>query len=223
MSFRSVIVARIVPGSEDKVAEVFRRTDETARPQDFGVIGRRLLSLDDLYIHVIERDQDPKVSGKTRGLPGFQQVSEAIAPYVTPYPKNWKVPSDSVAKEFYSWAPGKEPGEPIEHMTVIVARIKPGAEPDVARVFAESDQGPLPAEMGVVGRWLYSLDDVYLHILERKEASFSEAVHRNHHKPAFSKIMDDLRPYISAYSPETWRSPQDAVAKEFYRWRADGR
>lgn len=219
MTFRSVIVARIVPGSEDKVAEVFRRADETTRPQDFGVIGRTLLSLDDLYLHIIERKADPKVTGQTRGLPAFKQVSEAIAPYVTPYPKDWKVPSDSVAKEFYRWDSGKKADQADKQMTVIVAKIKPGAQSDVARIFAESDTGPLPEIMGVTGRWLYSIDDVYLHLLER-DGPFTDAVKKNHDQPAFAQIMEDLRPYIDAYNPESWRGPADAVAKEFYRWRA---
>ncbi|HET6500672.1 MAG TPA: TcmI family type II polyketide cyclase [Amycolatopsis sp.] len=218
MPFRSVIVARIVPGSEEKVGEVFRRNDEASRPQDFGVIGRTLLSLDDLYIHVIERDADPKISGKTRGLPGFQKVSEAIAPYVTPYPKNWKVPADSVAKQFYSWDPLADP-RPAEHQTIIAAHLKPDAESDIARIFAESDSGPLPAQMSVTGRWLYSIDDVYLHLLVRT-GPFTEAVKRNHDQPAFARIMEDLQPYVSPYR-KNWNGPADAVAKEFYRWRAD--
>jgi cyclase len=223
MTFRSVIVARIVPGSEDKVAGVFGHYDKATRPQDAGVIGRTLLSMHDLYIHIIERDQDPKVSGKTRGLPAFQKISEEIAPYVTPYPKDWKVPSDSVAQEFYSWAPtnNSAPNSSKTQQTVIVARIKPGAEPDVARIFGESDAGPLPAKMGVTGRWLYSIDDLYLHLLERTGDPFSDAVRQGHDEPAFAQIMKDLSPYISAYRPDNWRSPEDAVAKEFYRWRAD--
>lgn len=222
MTFRSVIVARIVPGSEDKVGDVFRYYDETTRPQDFDVIGRTLLSLDDLYIHIIERTVDPKVSGKTRGHPAFKEISEAIAPYVTPYPKNWKAPSDSVAKEFYRWLPGRKPPAEGTSQILIAAHIKAGAEPDVARIFRESDAGPLPAQMGVAGRWLYSIDDVYLHLLERTDPAFNDAVRENHDQPAFSQIMADLRPYISAYSPDTWTSPLDAVAREFYRWRANG-
>jgi hypothetical protein len=105
---------------------------------------------------------------------------------------------------------------------IIVARIKPGAQPDVARIFSESDAGQLPVEMGITGRWLYSLEDVYLHLLERAEASIADAMRQNHDNPEFVKIMDDLRPFISAYNPETWRGPEDAVAKEFYSWRADG-
>ncbi|BCJ57676.1 TcmI family type II polyketide cyclase [Micromonospora endophytica] len=224
MTFRNVIVCRMVPGEESErvVADTFGYYDRTTRPQDLGVIGRTLLSFHDLYIHVIERVADPAVTGQTRGLPAFQQIAEAIAPYVTPYPRYWKNPSDSVAKQFYHWAPAEPPagGTTGPNRTIIVARIKPGAEPDVARIFGESDAGELPARLGVTGRWLYSIDDVYLHVLEQTDASFA-AVRENHDTPAFAKIMEDLSPYVSAYSPDTWRGPEDAVAKVFYRWRAE--
>ena len=165
------------------------------------------------------------MSGQTRGLPAFQKIAEAIGPYVTPYPRYWKNPSDSVAKEFYQLGTGRRrrrrsAGSAEPNRTVIVARIKPGAEPDVARIFGESDAGPLPTELGVTGRWLYSIDDVYLHLVERTDAAFAAAMGQSHDKPAFAKIMEDLSPYISAYNPDTWRGPEDAVAKEFYRWQA---
>jgi len=223
MTFRTVIVARIVPGSEDKVADVFGYYDKTTRPQDLGVIGRTLLSLDGLYIHVIERNVDPSVAG--RGQPAFQKISEALAPYVTPYPRNWRNPSDSVAEEFYSWAPAETPalrsGSAAAYQTVIVGRIKPGDEPNITRIFSESDAGSLPAEMSVIGRWLYSIDDVYLHLVDRTDESSANDIRQHHDQPPFVKIMADLSPFISPYNPDTWRSHEDAAAKEFYRWRAD--
>ncbi|MEU3453493.1 TcmI family type II polyketide cyclase [Micromonospora sp. NPDC006766] len=219
MVFRNVIVCHMVPGSESIVGDVFGYYDRTTRPQDLGVIGRILLSHEDLYLHVIERRQDPKVSGQTRGLPAFQKIAEEIGPYVTPYPRYWKNPSDSVAKEFYHWAPdGPEPEDTT--LTVIVGRLKPGAEPDVARVFGESDAGSLPAELGVTGRWLYSIDDVYVHLLEQ-DTSVAESLRHHHHKPAFSKVMEELSPYISPYRPDRWHGHQDSLAKVFYRWRAE--
>ncbi|NIH88279.1 TcmI family type II polyketide cyclase [Amycolatopsis granulosa] len=222
MTYRSVIVARIRPDSEEKVADIFARNDETTRPQDFGVIGRTLYSLKDLYIHVIERNVDPKVSlSKARGLPTFQQICEDIDPYVTPYSENWKVPADAVAKEFYHWTPNGNESRPANYQAVIVARIKPGTEPEVARIFAESDAGPLPVKMGITARYLYSLEDVYLHVIERADAPVATAMQENHGRPAFAKIMEDLSSYISPYDPDNWRTPADAVAKEFYRWRAD--
>jgi len=221
MTFRNVIVCHIVPGSERTVGDVFGYYDKTTRPQDLGVIGRILLSHHDLYLHVIERKQDPAVSGQRRGLPAFQKIAEAIGPYVTPYPSYWQNPSDSVAKEFYRFAPDGN-GSGDTQLTVIVQRIKPGAEPDVARVFAESDAGSLPVETGVTGRWLYSIDDVFVHLLEQDRA-MAEATRRNHesHRPAFAKIMENLSPYLSPYRPENWQSPRDSVAQVFYRWRAE--
>jgi cyclase len=218
--FRNVIVCHMVPGSEDKVGPVFAYYDDTTRPQDLGVIGRILLSYDDLYIHVIERKEDPEVSGQRRGLPAFQKIAEAIAPYVTPYPSYWQNPSHSVAKEFYRWVPEGEVPEDRE-LTVIVQRMKQGAEPDIARIFAESDAGTLPIETGVTGRWLYSIDDVCVHLLEQ-DSEKAAAVRQNHesHRPAFARIMNDLSPYLSPYRPEAWTSPRDSVAHPFHRWQA---
>jgi len=218
--FRNVIVCRIVPGSEQKVADVFGHYDTVTRPQDAGVVGRILLSLDDLYIHVVERDQDPKVSGQNRGLPAFQQISEEIGPYVTPYPRNWQNPSDSVAKEFYGWtAPTPASGS---NPMVIVQRIAPGSEPEVARIFADSDNTELPAKMGVNGRWLYTIDDVFVHLMDRSDAAVAEGMGENHHAPAFAKIMQELSPHVGPYNPETWRGPGDSMARPFYRWHAEG-
>jgi hypothetical protein len=103
-----------------------------------------------LYLHVIERKEGPAESGQRRGLP----ASQAIAPYVTPYPKYWENPSHSVAKKFHRWVPDGEVSADTEQ-TVIVQRIEPGAESDVARVFADPDAGPLPVETGLTERWLY--------------------------------------------------------------------
>ncbi|WP_448641871.1 TcmI family type II polyketide cyclase [Geodermatophilus sp. URMC 63] len=218
--FRNVIVCRMVPGTEDKVGPVFAYYDRTTRPQDMGVVGRVLLSYEGLYLHVIERKEDPEVSGQRRGLPAFQAIAEAIAPYVTPYPSYWQNPSHSVAKQFYSWVPEGEVS-PDREMTVIVQRMKPGTEEDIARVFAESDAGGLPTETGVTGRWLYSMEDVFVHLLEQDRVK-AAAVRENHEsmRPAFAKVMADLAPYVSPYNPETWQTPRDSVARVFHRWTA---
>ncbi len=220
MVFRNVIVCRMVPGSEGTVGDVFGYYDRTTRPQDLGVIGRILLSHHDLYLHVIEREQDPKISGQTRGLPAFQKIAEAIEPYVTPYPRYWKNPSDSVAKEFYHWTPEDGAAPEDTTLTVVVQRIKPGAEPDVARIFADSDAGSLPAELGVAARFLYSIDDVFVHLIEQ-DTAIAEGLRHNHQRPAFGKLMTELAPYVEPYRAQSWRGPRDSVATVFYRWRAE--
>jgi len=35
------------------------------------------------------------------------------------------------------------------------------------------------------------------------------------------QISDDLKQFITAYDPATWRSPTDAMATRFYHWHAE--
>jgi cyclase len=102
--------------------------------------------------------------------------------------------------------------------TLIVARIQPGAEPDVGRIFAASDATELPDEIGVQERSLYSLHDIYVHVVDFA-ASDEHSLERARALPGFRQISRDLTPYISPYDP-AWARPQDAVARCFYRWRA---
>jgi cyclase len=102
---------------------------------------------------------------------------------------------------------------------VIVARIKPGAQEQVAALFAESDAGELPGLAGVRHRSLFTLGDVYVHLVEvdRDVAKTVEDV-RQH--PLFRELSARLEPYIEPYDPATWRSPKDAMGQQFYRWDA---
>jgi cyclase len=102
---------------------------------------------------------------------------------------------------------------------VIVARIKPGAEEKVAEIFAKSDQSDLPALAGVQHRSLFVLDDVYVHYIETDE-DFEAAVDEIREHPLFKQISSELDAYITPYDPETWKSPKDATALEFYSWDA---
>jgi cyclase len=103
---------------------------------------------------------------------------------------------------------------------VIVAKIKPGSEEKVAEIFAESDRSELPQLAGVTHRSLFVLDDVYIHYVELEE-DFEEKVDEIRHHPLFQDISRKLDEHITPYDPETWRSPKDAQAREFYRWDAE--
>lgn len=105
------------------------------------------------------------------------------------------------------------------YRSIIVARIQPNAESAVAEVFANSDATSLPQELGVRRRSLYSLNDIYLHVVDFHQDP-AETLRRAPDLPGFRQISTDLKPYIRAYDEENWRTPQDAVAKEFYRWDA---
>ncbi|GIF63717.1 polyketide synthase [Asanoa ishikariensis] len=102
--------------------------------------------------------------------------------------------------------------------TVIVAKIQPDSQQSVAQIFAASDATSLPHDLGVRARSLYSLNDLYLHVIEFAEDP-TEALRKGPGMAGFKQISDDLRAYIKPYDPQTWKSPQDAVAREFYHWR----
>jgi cyclase len=102
--------------------------------------------------------------------------------------------------------------------TLIVARIKPNTERDVAAVFARSDEdGELPRLMGVRSRSLFRFHDLYFHLVEL-EGDGRGAVENARSHELFQAISRDLVPFIDAYDPATWRSPADAMAHEFYRY-----
>lgn len=106
------------------------------------------------------------------------------------------------------------------HHTLIVARMVPGAAADIAKVFTESDRGELPHLVGVTRRSLFEFGDVYLHLIE-SERDPGSAIAKLAGHPEFRDVSARLDPYVSAYDPETWRSPRDAMARCFYRWERD--
>ena len=99
----------------------------------------------------------------------------------------------------------------------IVAKIQPGSEEEVARIFAESDETELPRMTGVRHRSLFILEDLYVHYIEMEE-EFGESVDALRENPQFQEISRKLDAYITPYNPATWRSPKDATAREFYTW-----
>ncbi len=100
---------------------------------------------------------------------------------------------------------------------LIVARIAPDAQGEVARIFGESDATSLPRELGVMERSLYVLGDVYVHAVTfDRDVDEAMAVARGHE--GFAEISDQLRPHIAPYDPENWRSARDAMAQRFYHW-----
>ena len=100
---------------------------------------------------------------------------------------------------------------------LIIARIRPGSEEKVAEIFAQSDSTELPKLTGVRHRSLFVLDDIYVHLVETDD-DFEGAVTNVRDHPLFKEISAKLEAYIQPYNPETWRSPKDATAREFYSW-----
>ena len=99
--------------------------------------------------------------------------------------------------------------------------MTPGSEAEVARIWAQSDQTELPRIAGVRRRELYSLGDLYLHVLETEQPG-TQAVGVAREQDEFKRISDELATFISPYLA-TWRSPQDALAARFYSWESPQR
>ncbi|WP_405997843.1 TcmI family type II polyketide cyclase [Streptomyces sp. NBC_00829] len=108
------------------------------------------------------------------------------------------------------------------HQALIVARMAPESAPDIARLFADSDTGELPHLVGVTRRSLFQFGDVYLHLIESERPPGPEIAKVTEH-PAFKDISDRLTAFVSPYDPETWRSPKDAMARQFYTWERDAK
>ncbi|MGW1713641.1 TcmI family type II polyketide cyclase [Streptomyces sp. NPDC002156] len=106
------------------------------------------------------------------------------------------------------------------HSTLIVARMEPGASDDVARIFGAFDETEMPHLMGTRRRQLFSYRGLYFHLQDFASDDGGRRIEDAKPDPRFVGISEDLKPYIEAYDPATWRSPADAMATRFYRWEA---
>ncbi|GAA2789721.1 TcmI family type II polyketide cyclase [Saccharopolyspora taberi] len=104
------------------------------------------------------------------------------------------------------------------HSTLIVARMDPASTEPVSKLFADFDRTDMPERMGTRRRQLFSYQGLYFHLQDFDSDHGSEAIDSARSHPLFVGISNDLRPYINAYDPETWRSPADAMATRFYHW-----
>lgn len=102
---RALIVARMKPDSAAGIADVFEASDRGELPRLVGVTGRSLFQFGDLYLHLIEAEDEPGPRvAQVAGHPEFQDVSRKLAAYVQAYnPQTWREPKDAMAREFYRW------------------------------------------------------------------------------------------------------------------------
>ncbi len=106
------------------------------------------------------------------------------------------------------------------HSTLVVARMNPGSAPDVAALFAGFDRSDLPGRMGTRRRQLFHYQGLYFHLQDFDRDEGGERIEEARSDPSFIRISADLKPFIEAYDPATWRSPADAVARRFYSWES---
>ncbi|MGF1428681.1 TcmI family type II polyketide cyclase [Kitasatospora sp. LaBMicrA B282] len=106
------------------------------------------------------------------------------------------------------------------HSTLIVARMAATSATDVAKLFAEFDATDMPHRMGTRRRQLFSYRGLYFHLQDFDTDNGGELIEAAKSDPRFVGISEDLKPFIEAYDPATWRSPADAMAARFYNWEA---
>ena len=106
------------------------------------------------------------------------------------------------------------------HSTLIVARMNPGSSTDVAALFADFDATGMPDLMGTRRRQLFSYRGLYFHLQDFDADNGGALIEQAKTDPRFVRISEDLKPFIEAYDPATWRSPADAMAARFYHWKA---
>ncbi|GGR68384.1 MULTISPECIES: TcmI family type II polyketide cyclase [Streptomyces] len=106
------------------------------------------------------------------------------------------------------------------HSTLIVARMDPAANVDVAKLFGEFDDTEMPHRMGTRRRQLFHYRGLYFHLQDFDADNGGERIEEAKTDSRFVAISEDLKPFITAYDPATWRSPADAMATRFYHWEA---
>ncbi|MGW4441626.1 TcmI family type II polyketide cyclase [Streptomyces sp. NPDC004682] len=106
------------------------------------------------------------------------------------------------------------------HSTLIVARMAPASAEHVAGLFDAFDRTDMPYRMGTRRRQLFEYRGLYFHLQDFDGDDGGDRIEDAKTDPRFVSISQDLKPYIEAYDPATWRSPADAMARRFYAWRA---
>ncbi|MFE7337458.1 TcmI family type II polyketide cyclase [Streptomyces griseus] len=104
------------------------------------------------------------------------------------------------------------------HSTLIVARMAPGSNAEIARIFDEFDATEMPHLMGTRRRQLFMYRGLYFHLQDFDGDNGGQLIEEAKTDPRFIHISDELKPVIEAYDPATWRSPADAMAQRFYHW-----
>ncbi|WP_371578369.1 TcmI family type II polyketide cyclase [Streptomyces sp. NBC_01314] len=106
------------------------------------------------------------------------------------------------------------------HSTLIVARLAPESAEQVAELFKAFDDTEMPHRMGTRRRQLFSYRGLYFHLQDFDTDDGGSRIENAKDDLRFVRISEDLKPFVQAYDPTTWRSPRDAMATRFYTWEA---
>lgn len=105
---------------------------------------------------------------------------------------------------------------------LLVMKMAPENAGEVASAFADHDKTHLPREIGATSRTLFHFNGLYFHLVEAPDeldGSLIERIYEYRTHPIFAECSRRLGPCLSP-TTETWSSPYDSQATEFYRWDA---
>jgi cyclase len=103
------------------------------------------------------------------------------------------------------------------HRTLIVARLEPEHQAEVAQIFADSDATELPHMIGVSRRTLFGFHGLYFHLVEADE-DVTPRLYQARSHPLYHDVNTRLAQYMRPYDP-AWAEPKDAMAQPFYSWQ----
>lgn len=99
--YRGVIIAHYKPGTEDKLADAFRRSDDTDLPRQVGVISRHIWVLGDVEVHLIEAMRPlPQIIREFANNKLFMEIKAEADLLVSPLAPEL---NPGVGKEIYRW------------------------------------------------------------------------------------------------------------------------
>lgn len=98
--------------------------------------------------------------------------------------------------------------------------MDPQSSADVARLFGDFDKTDMPHRMGTRRRQLFLFQGLYFHLQDFDTDNGGKLIEGAKTDPRFIEISENLKPFIEAYDPASWRSPADAMAKKFYSWES---
>lgn len=101
---RTLIVARMLPGSEEKVRDIWAESDATELPGVAGVERRSLWNLGDVYIQLLETAEPGHAAiSRIKDHPEFIRISDRLSEFISPYLSTWRSPKDAQAQCFYTY------------------------------------------------------------------------------------------------------------------------
>jgi aromatase len=98
---RGVIIGRYESGSEEAIADAFRRSDETELPHLLGVKSRHVWVIGDIYMHFVEAQAAlPRIIKEYTNHPLFKEVKADVDVYVKPLAPEY---DPGVGREIYRY------------------------------------------------------------------------------------------------------------------------